>query len=293
MRKTYAVLLFLILLEGCDNHTSIEPEPTFGQPHPVNVIGYSGNSMEPFLSRDGTILFFNNLNSAPENTNLHWATRTNDSTFQYQGEISGINTPSLDAVASLDQTGNLYFVSDRQYASTLSTIYVGIFSNGTVSNISLVAGISKNLAGWVNFDVETNAAGTQLYYVDGRFDLSGGPYESDFVTATKTGVGFQRLAAGEDPLRNINTSSLEYAACISMDNLEFYFTRVTAPLTSSSIPEIFRCSRKNLQEAFGVAVKIESITGFVEAPTLSPDGKIVYYHKKEGGIFVIYMVRKK
>ncbi len=248
--------------------------------------------MEPFLTRDGSTLFFNNLNSAPENTNLHWAARVNDSTFQYNGELSGINTAALEAVASMDQSGKFYFVSDRIYSSTLSTIYSSGFINGTISNISLVDGVSKNQGGWINFDVEVNADGTTLYLVDGRFDQSGGPYESDFFVATKNGNEFQRLPNSSDLLKNINTTALEYAAGISRDNLEFYFTRVAAPLTSSSTPEIFHASRRSSQDAFSVATKIETITGFAEAPTLSPDGRIIYYHKKENGKFVIYLVRK-
>ena len=255
-------------------------------------MGYSGNSMEPFLSHDGSTLFFNNLNSAPENTNLHWAVRVNDSTFQYNGELSGINTSALEAVATMDHNRKLYFVSDRNYTSTLSTIYISDFLNGTVSNISLIDGISKNQGGWINFDVEVDAAGTTLYLVDGRFGQSGGPYESDFFVATKNVNGFQRLSNSADLLKNINTTALEYAAGISADNLDFYFTRVAASLTSSSTPEIFHASRRSSQEAFGVATKIETITGFVEAPTLSPDGRIIYYHKKENGTFVIFMVRR-
>ena len=143
----------------------------------------------------------------------------------------------------------------------------------------------------INFDVEVDAAGTTLYLVDGRFDQSGGPYESDFFVATKNVNGFQRLPNSADLLKNINTTALEYAAGVSADNLDFYFTRVAAPLTNSSTPEIFHASRRSSQEAFGVAAKIETITGFVEAPTLSPDGRIIYYHKKENGTFVIFMVR--
>jgi hypothetical protein len=33
-------------------------------------------------------------------------------------------------------------------------------------------------------------------------------------------------------------------------------------------------------------------TGFVEGPTLSPDEKSLYYHKREGGVFVIYRVTR-
>ena len=109
--------------------------------------------MEPFVSLDGQYLFFNNSNAAAD-TNLYYATRIDDLTFQFQGEIAGYaNTPtSLDAVASMDSNGKFYFVSNRSYPSTLSTIYWGDFSNGTLSNVALVPGVSKLKPGWVNFD---------------------------------------------------------------------------------------------------------------------------------------------
>lgn len=283
-----AIALTLLLLSSCQKQNEADPVPTFGPPKRVDIAGYSGNSMEPFLSRDGATLFFNNLNSAPENTNLHWSSKINDSTFQYLGELSGINTTALEAVATMDNNGVLYFVSDRNYASTLSTIYSSTFSNGSVSAVALVNGVSKNQAGWVNFDTEVDPSGEEMYFADGRYDQAGGPHDADLVIARKSSNGFERLSNSHEILKNINTNALEYAACISADGLEFYFTRTEI----NSFPEIFRAHRKTKQDAFGVATRIESITGFVEAPTISPDGKIIYYHKSENGKFVIYLVRK-
>jgi hypothetical protein len=37
---------------------------------------------------------------------------------------------------------------------------------------------------------------------------------------------------------------------------------------------------------------VSSITGFVEAPTLSSDGRSLYYHKREGGRFIILRVAR-
>jgi Tol biopolymer transport system component len=287
LKIVLTVISIIIISCGSD---APAPVLTFSPPHKVAIVGYSGNTMEPFLSRDGSILVFNNLNSAPENTNLHWSTRVNDSTFQYQGELSGINTPALEAVASVDQSGLFYFVSDRSYNSTFSSIYRGNYSNGAVSNISLVSGLSKNLAGWINFDVEVNASGNTLYFVDGTFDASGGPYTADINLAVLLSSGFVRSTS--NLLQNINTTDLEYAACISSDNLEFYFTRVKAPLTSSSVPAIFRATRASDLEAFGIPEQIPTISGFSEAPTVSPDGKLIYYHKKENGKFGIWFVWK-
>ena len=38
--------------------------------------------------------------------------------------------------------------------------------------------------------------------------------------------------------------------------------------------------------------RITAITGFAEAPSLSPDEKSLYYHERENGHFVIYRVTR-
>jgi len=265
----------------------------FNQPVKVRVNGYGGNIMEPFLSRNGSILLFNNLNAAPENTNLHWATRLNDSTFEYKGEIAGVNTTDLEGVPSMDNSDNLYFVSTRNYAATLSTLYQCNLSNGIATNVQLVSGISKLQAGWVNFDVEISADGNILFFVDGFFNQGSIPASADLVIAEKKGLEFQRVANSSSIMNNINTSALEYAACISVDQLELYFTRLDLPITSNSEPEIFVSTRVKSTDPFGQPKKIEEIEGFVEAATIAPDQRTIYYHKKENNKFELYKITKK
>ncbi|WP_462221885.1 hypothetical protein [Ferruginibacter sp.] len=289
--------IFLVLfLSACnrDNNT-VNPNTAieFGQPVKVEMIGYSGNIMEPFISRNGTTLLFNNLNGAPENTNLHWATKINDTAFQYKGEIAGVNTIDLEGVPTLDNAGNLYFVSTRNYATTLSTLYQCNFFNGTATNVQLVNGVSKLQAGWLNFDVEISADGQSMYFVDALFDQTLNPITADLVIAKKTNAGFQRLPNSDAIMKNINSAALEYAACISVNELELYFTRLAVPVTAASSPEIFVSTRQNVNEPFGVPSKIQSITGFVEATTIAPDQKTLYYHKKENNKHVLYVVTKK
>ena len=270
----------------------VSDQISFGTPQKVGMIGYQNDIMEPFLSRDGAVLFFNNSNNPAVNTNIHYALKLNDSTFSYQGELKGINTGDLEGVPSLDNSNMLYFVSTRDYAQTLSTIYTGIFSNDTVLNVQLLQNISRMQAGWVNFDVEVSADGNFLYFVDGRYDQNGGPYEANFVIAEKINNNFQRMS-DQSVFNNINTSDLEYAACISSNMLELYFTRIKAPISISSQPQIFVSTRNSINEPFGSPYIIDKITGFVEAPTISPDGQTIYYHRRENDKFVLYMIRKE
>ena len=290
------IIFVFILIAGCGpakRKRAVRNDNTLGTPVCVRIDGYNGNVMEPFLSRDGDTLLFNNLNGAPENTNLHWALRVNDTLFKYRGEISGINTTALEGVATLDKNGNLFFVSDRSYKESLSTLYQCSFSDGKATDVHIVPDISRHEPGWVNFDIEVNATGSTIYFTDARFNSSGVPQTADLVIAHKTSNGFKRDDRSEEIMKNINTDGLEYAACISPNELELYFTRINTPLTAQSEPEVFVARRNKLNDKFGEPLKISNITGFAEAPTISPNGKILYYHKKEGNKFVLYMIKKK
>lgn len=261
----------------------------FTHPQRVAILGYDDHAMEPFLSRDGRFLLFNNQNDPSVDTNLHYAERIDDLTFQYKGELRGVNTPALEGVPTMDRRNNFYFVSPRSYATTFSTIYRGIFSNGEVSGVTLVAGISRQQPGIVNFDVEVSRDGETLYFVDARFG-HGVPQTADIVIAERRGTGFQRARNSAEILKLVNTAALEYAPCISADGLTLLFTRSSAGLRGT--PAIFASQRRLLTEPFSEPMRLGDLDGFVEAPTLSPDERSLYYHRREGTRFVIYRATK-
>ena len=150
----------------------------FGAPVPVRILGYHEATqsedgpvrdvMEPFLTRDGKYLFFNNSNDPSVDTNLHWAQRIDDVTFAYMGEVPGVNTTQLEGTPSVDSEGTLYFVSPRSYGRSLSTVYRARWQ-GSVAEIDLVPGVSERVPGIVNFDVEVSADGNELIFVAGEF----------------------------------------------------------------------------------------------------------------------------
>jgi WD40-like Beta Propeller Repeat len=287
--RLYNIIIALSLaLAACQSAGTVasqkEREYTaFDAPERVTIRGYGDHAMEPFITRDGRYLFFNNSNDPSVNTNLRFAERINDLTFEYKGEVAGVNTQALEGVPTLDKNGVFYFVSSRSYKEDLSTIYRGRFSGGAVTGVKIVEGISEKTPGRVNFDVEVSEDGQTLYFVDGVFSGRPTPDKADIAIAVRDGEGFRRLSGSAELLKNVNTDALEYAACISPDELELFFTRA-----GKNGPAIYRSTRKSVTHPFDPPVRVDAIKGFVEAPALSPDGRSLYYHLREGARFVIY-----
>jgi len=272
----------------------------FGNPEMVQILGYDDNegnsndAMEPFISRDGNFLFFNNSNAAPT-TNLFWATRIDDVTFQYQGEIGGeVNSSGpLDAVPSMDENGNFYFITTRSYESTgspgyLSTIYSGPFASGAATPVNPVPGVAAPKLGLINFDEEISADGNTLYFTQGNF-ATGNLTSTTMMVATLQGGSFVVDPNSAKIMKTINDQYLNYAADTSADELEFFFRRTNLKVG----PAIYMATRKSTSKPFGKPKKINAITGFAEAPSISPDDLSLYYHvKNPSGVFVINRVTR-
>jgi hypothetical protein len=243
--------------------------------------------MEPFITRDGRFLFFNNRNEAADNTNLYWAERIDDLHFKYRGEIRGVNTPALEGVASMDRDGNFYFVSNRSYDRTASTLYRARFADGALTAIELVPGVSLGRPGIVNFDAEISADGNTLYFVESEFSWLGKPKSARILFARRDGKTFVRDPASGPIMASVSADGLNYAPATSASECEIFFTRA-----GSNGPAIYAATRADKTVPFGQPAHIDAITGFAEAPSLSPDEKSLYYHKKENGRFVIYRVTR-
>jgi hypothetical protein len=261
----------------------------------VTIGGYSGSAMEPFISRDGQYLLFNTSNVAPNIPSLQYATRVNAQTFEYQGEIlgEGVNEAgALSGTPTMDDEGNLYFVSPRSYGQTLSTIYSGRFSAGTVTGVHLVPGVSGGFPGTVDFDVEVSADGNTLYVSVGHFEQDGaGPTRASLAMFDKVGDGFVADPHSAKLLHKINgAGELDYAASISSNGLELFFTRASPALGEP--PAIYRSVRPNASRPFGHVQRVAAIAGFDEAPSISADGTTLYYHALVGEQFEIYDVTR-
>lgn len=251
----------------------------------VTINGYTDHSMEPFLSRDGQTLFFNNRN-AGNTTDLHYATRVDDFTFNYQGPLAGANTPTaLDAVASASAAGEFLFVSTRDYATTLNTIFGGQYAAGNVAAASAVQGLTTSQLGRIVFDVELAADGTFLIYAEGDFDfIDPAPQTADMFIARRAGT-FSFARDGAALLSQVNTvAGREYAPAISADGLSLGFTR----LEPDNSVAIYISRRAALGQPFGAPSRLNGLETFLEAPTWTPAADRIYYHALENNVFRIF-----
>ncbi len=282
-----------LLLAGCLTNTPAAPVTTeFSNPQKVTLNGYTGHAMEPFITRDDSALFFNSLNDG-QDTSLYYATRVSDIEFTAQGKINGVNgtPPHLDAVASMTTGNRFYWVSTRDYPANFHNLMSGDYAAGTVTGISRVDGdFYIEIPGWIVMDAEVSPDGQNLYYVNAFFTGAPFPALSDIGVATLSGGSFIKLANTDGIMANVNTCDcLEYAPSISADGLELFFTRLKF---SIGRVEILVAKRSSVTEPFGMPERINVQDGFVEAPSLSGDGKRLYYHYKENETHVIYMMER-
>lgn len=255
----------------------------FGAPQPVTIRGYDDHAMEPFISRDGQTLFFNSRNGPNDRTDIYAARRVDDLTFDLMGPVRGANSDKLDGVPTLARDGTFGLISVRSVNEAHATIWTGRWDRRGVSDLVLQRALSPGRLPLFNMDIELSADGNRLYFTDNRWVPLGAPATSDFHLAVREN-GVWRRAPEFDPwFARINTPALEYAAGISADERELYFTRAVFPFLRAPRLEIMVATRPDVASAFGDPVRIGTISGFVEAPTVAPDGALYYHAKLKGG----------
>ena len=283
--------LAALCLSACSGAaTPALPEPARADVREVAIAGYSGVAMEPFVSRDGRFLLFNNSNDPASNTDLLYARRGDDFHWVYAGPIAGANTAALEGTPTMDRNGHLFFVTVRSYAQTSCTIHSARFEAGTASDVQLVDSICRHEPGIVNFDVDIDASGTVLTFVDSRFGPNGQPRTAALVIAKWNGAQFVRDPGSAAVLAAVNAGdALQYAPALSADHLTLWFTRV-ASVSAGASPQIWRAHRHSESAPFAAPVRLEGLGEFVEGPALSADEKLLYFHRRVGAGFRIFAV---
>jgi hypothetical protein len=259
-------------------------DTSFAGPFSVTILGYDGHAMEPFLTRDGQHLLFNNRNAPADSTDLHIATRVSDGTFQYDGPLGALNGATLDAVPTGASNGNIYFVSLRAYDSTFSTIFSSTLVGTSASPPTRVTSIATTGGGWLDFDVDVAADDQSLILARGRFTGAAFPAEADLKLFVRVGPGFAAAADSDARFAAVNTAALEYAPAISADGLELSFTRWDV---GTGDPVLMLARRATLASAWDAPRRLRGPQGIVEAGTWSPDGRTLYFHANVAGRYVI------
>ena len=319
--KKVLLFLFCIMLclgcgggsgNGSSNNQNTDPGSTlnFGNPQLVEIIGYPTDRyqhvQEPFISRDGQYLFFNS-GQAEGNKDLLYATwNINQASFIFQGEIQGVNTESnLEANPTMDENFNLFYIDN---SATPAWISSGVFQPVSMNlsghtDISGPPGIQlSGSTATVNMGVEISADGGTLYFSRAVFLNAGRPDQvisaSDILFAEKIGNEFFYDETNAAMImQNINTDEdLEYAACISEDGLELFFTRLASDTIYDTVPDaqIMHAFRSDTSAAFSGSQPVDGIPNhskFVEAPTLYED--TLYYHQFDNGVANLYKVTRQ
>lgn len=315
MKKRYIIgifvliLLVIIILPQTDKpkttlNKSIPDTVTnnFSNEQIVTINGFEGNAMEPYISRDEKYLFFNS--EADDNgKDLYYAEKINDLTFEFKGEVQGVNTPAVDGNPTMDSSNNFYYIT-TEYINLnefseigVKTIYSGIFDNGTITDLKQVNGtINIEKGYWLPMGVEITNDGNTMYISSAKFEAGATvPSEGNIRLAIKEGDEFNIPENEAKILKNINTEdSIEYAGEVSDNELEIFYSRL---ILNPPQFKLYRAERNSTSEPFGNPIEItepfkEDNNAFVEGPTLSSDGKRLYYHKLENEKFSIFMLSR-
>ena len=305
-------LLSLLLAFGSLVHgdRALAEPPSFRDPRPVEIKGLPAGSNggvlsteEPFISGDGRFLFFNS-GEKENNKDLHFA-ESHGSWWRYRGPLGpGVNTPKdVQGAPSMDGQFRLYFTDSSSRRMIRRARFIP--TSGELASMEELPGIPEREVRLFrqeidgNMDVEVSPDGSMLFLSRATWDLNliwpGRIERSDLLFLQRQEKQFV-LDEGRSKriLERINTDDLEYAASISGDGLELFFTRLLrADLKAGRIrSRILVARRKASTEPFGEPSTIEAIGGadFVEGPSLSGDGTTLYYHKREEGSFRIYRV---
>ena len=97
------LLILMIFTNSCEKEKSISLNniSEFTNEKKVTILDYSSDVMEPFISKDEKYLFFNNLKGV-DGKELYYAERVDDITFQFKGEIKGVNSEDVDGNPTMD-----------------------------------------------------------------------------------------------------------------------------------------------------------------------------------------------
>ena len=264
---------------------------------------------EPFISRDGRFLFFN-TGKNENNKDLHYAECVNNKWIYRDSMKPNINdSKEVQATPTMDKNYNFLYLD----TAINSMIRIAKFSpnNGKLHSLRDVDGIPTKKVEFMNqkfignMGVEISSDGRYMFFSQATWKLKmsingftiGKLLSSNILFSRKKGNKYiYNKAETKHIMMHINTQNLEYAASISSDGLELFFTRflLSDYNTGKIRSRIMHSTRTTLSSPFSEPEMIETIgsSDFVEGSAISADGKELYYHKLVGKKFRIYKVTR-
>lgn len=272
----------------------------------IVVDGFNEHMMEPKLSNDQKVLFFNDKPASGDlNMKLHYAVLQPNGHYQYVGILPGTSSNSLDGVPAIDKDNKFYFTSVRNWVQTTNSIYGGqliLTPTGlAVANpISVDRFLPRKAVGEIDMDIDISYSGKTA--ISSRAVFSNNkPYPD---SSKLLGFEMTNFVMTSDPLLNIKLNYVNrsdwvvYAPNLSIDQMELYFTFFKKGITPSGNDFVVAVSkRQSLDQMFGQPQLIAAIKGSItEAPSLTVnDGqKTLIFHKIDpvSNKFRIYKVTR-
>ena len=295
LSSVFTLLAMLLVLIKCNNDTGTNADTDksgFKNEQQVTITGYSGKVLRPFISKDDKYLFFIN------NDNILYAEKIDDITFKFMGEVSGVKDNSYDISPALDLHNNFYFVSYRSLDSTHNaTIFSGIFDNGTVTNIHKINGtIISPILRHINLDLSISGSGEILFVTNVMFEEDYVHYTTNIKFALNNKGDFDIPENMDEILSNINIpDNNESWAEISANGLELFYTQYKN-MAGENLKLLYAKREQAdlpFSEPIPITAPFKNDTVIVlQSPTISGDGKRLYYFKMNLHISSIFMISR-
>lgn len=256
----------------------------------IAISGFTGNAMEPRISHDQVVLFFNDKPASDTDMNVHYAIRQSATVYNYIGTVPGtVANGFLDGVPALDSSGNFYFISTRDYASNFQTIFSGVIavlgpSSLQINSVAAADTFTKrSVAGALDMDLDVSWDGTLAVVSRASFGGRAYPDSSRLELFDVSSRALQTRTDGQSVFANVNRAGCTvYAGALSSDKKEVFYTLFPTGAPTGTDFRILIAKRNSTTEPFAPGEVISAVTkNFVEGPSLTIDdgGKTLYYHR--------------
>lgn len=271
----------------------------------ITVSGFTGNAMEPRISHDQVVLFFNDKPASDTNMNVHYAIRQSATVYNYIGTVPGtVANGYLDGVPAIDSSGNFYFISTRDYASNFQTLFSGVLSVLGPSSLQINSvaaadtSIKRTVAGALDMDLDVSWDGTLAVVSRASFSGKAYPDSSRLELFDVSSRSLLARSDGQSVFQNINRAGCTvYAGALSSDKREVFYTLFPSGAPTGTDFRVMIAKRNSTSEVFAAGQMVSGITNnFPEGPSLTIDdgGKTLYYHRFDSvsSTFKIYKVTR-